>query len=448
MIVPHRPLLFLAALPIVFSLGLFVVPQGWPIVLGVDALIVGLAFADAFSMPSKRRLSAERECQTILSLNQPCVVTLRIESRAKRPLKVVVRDDRLESLVHEPAEQAFEISARSRAVVEYRLLPKRRGQYELENVYLSTLSRLGLWRRVFHLPAKTLLRVYPDLRQISRYGLLARTNRLSLIGMRKARRAGGDNEFERLRDYTTDDNPKYIDWRATGRRRKLVVRDYQANRSQRIVFMIDAGRMMVNRTGGMAMLDYSLDAMLMLAHVAASQHDEVGILTFSDRVHHWLPPSSKPRQINAIIQTVHNLFPAMVESRYDTAFLHLDARCRKRTLAILVTNVLDEVNGRQIERYVANIAGRHLPLAVLLRERSLFEAVKLPTGLESVASTTSGSQIDPVFRAAAAVDILDWRDGVLRNLKRSGALTLDVFPEDLTAPLVNEYLRIKARHLL
>jgi hypothetical protein len=142
-------------------------------------------------------------------------------------------------------------------------------------------------------------------------------------------------------------------------------------------------------------------------------------------------------QMNRLLHASFNRFPQLVESRYDLAFRYLATHVRKRSLVVLITNVIDEVNANQVESYLTHLVGRHLPLGVLLRDRRLFDAVAVET-----------PQGDALWRAAAAADILSWRHQVLNDLSLKGALTLDVFPEEMTAPLVNRYLEIKARHLL
>jgi uncharacterized protein (DUF58 family) len=266
---------------------------------------------------------------------------------------------------------------------------------------------------------------------------LARTNRLSLLGVRRTRRIGQDNEFERLRDYTPDDNYKHIDWRSTARRRKLTVRDFQTNQSQRLMFMLDCGRMMTNEAAGLSLLDHALNAMLMLSYVALTHGDSVGLICFSDEIHCYVPPTSGLHQMNRLLHASFDRFPNLVESRYDQAFLYLASHCRKRSLVVLISNLIDEVNANQVGQYLRSFVGKHLPLGVLLRDRRLFEAAEAPPMAD-----------DALYRAAAAADILAWRHQVLTDLDTSGVLSLDVFPEDLTAPLVNSYLEIKARHLL
>ena len=320
----------------------------------------------------------------------------------------------------------------------YDLFASRRGAFEMKKVYVRTRSRLGFWRRQLELPAESTVHVYPDMQQLSKYALLARTNRLSQMGLRRTRRIGQDNEFERLRDYTLDDNYKHLDWRATARRNKLTVKDFQSSQSQRVIFLIDCGRMMSSLSAeGLSLLDHSLNSMLMLSYVALQRGDSVGMIAFSDAIHSFVPPKGGMNQMNQLLHASFDRFPGLVESRYDHAFRFLSARCQKRSLVILMTNVIDEVNANQVHQYLGAIAGRHLPLGVLMRDHQLFDAAELgfPSG-------------EKLFSSAAAAEILTWRQQVITALEHLGVLSVDVFPEDMTAPLVNRYLEIKARHLL
>ena len=203
--------------------------------------------------------------------------------------------------------------------------------------------------------------------------MLARRDRLSTMGVRRSRRLGTDNEFERLRDHQVGDDPRHVDWRATGRRRKLTCRAYQLNQSQRIIFLIDCGRLMAGDTGdGLSPLDHAFNAMLLLAHVALIRGDQVGLLAYSDRVRAYVAPGGGPRRINRIVHSVHNVFPELVESRHDRAFLELERRCRKRSLVVMMTNLFDELNAQMVGEYLGNMTGRHLPLGVFLRDHDLF----------------------------------------------------------------------------
>jgi uncharacterized protein (DUF58 family) len=258
------------------------------------------------------------------------------------------------------------------------------------------------------------------------------------MGVRRSRRLGTDNEFERLRDYIEGDDPRHIDWRASARRSKLTSRAFQHNQSQRIIFLIDCGRLMAGDTGdGLSPLDHAFNAMLLLAHVALIRGDQVGLLAFSDRVRAYVPPGGGPRRINRLVHSVHNVFPEMVEPRYDRAFIELEQRCRKRSLVVLMTNLFDELSAQLAGEYLRNLTGRHLPLGVFLRDHDLF----------AIADKAPGDGMG-LYQGAAAAALLNWRERVLAGLRLRGVLTVDVFPEELTAVLVNRYLEIKARHLL
>lgn len=434
---PYGPLAIVLLGPCLLSLALPLYPQAFLLVATVDVVILLVATADLLSLPQQRSFSVERSMLRIASLKKRHPVSLTITNHSGRAWQVWIRDDVPQEIEAQPEEFVRRLSARSRVTLHYDLTASRRGSFVLACVYLRIRSGLGLWQRFLVFPCRSALSVYPDMRQLSEYAILARTNRLSLMGVRRTRRVGLDNDFERLRDYTPDDNYKHLDWRATARRSKLTVKDFQTSQSQRIIFLLDCGRMMTNEAAGISLLDHSLNAMLMLSYVALHQGDAVGLICFSDQVHTFVPPRGGMNQMNRLLHASFDRFPRLVESRYDEAFLYLTSRCKKRSLVVLVTNLIDEVNSHQIERWLSTLAGRHLPLGVLLRDHQLFDAANLPQ--------PSGRDL---YRAAAAAEILTWRHQVLTDLQHQGVLSLDVFPEDMTAPLVNRYLEIKARHLL
>jgi len=439
---PNRPLVLLALVPGLLSLGLIFFPNIFWMLVVIDVAVLVLMVVELISVPRRNDFSIERKCGHIASLGKTQPVSLIVTHRGGRNQILEVRDGAEERLHPQPEELLLAIRAKSRSTVHYELRPTRRGRFELRSVYLRTRSRWGLWQRTLEYPVLSVINVYPDMKQLGEYALLARTNRLSLMGVRRTRKIGQDNEFERLRDYTLDDNYKHIEWRSTARRGKLTVKDFQANQSQRVIFLVDCGRMMTNEAAGLSLLDHALNAMLMLSYVALREGDQVGLTCFSDGIHNHIPPGGGLRMMNRLLHAAYDRFPHMVESRYDQAFLHLAAHCRKRAMVVLITNVIDEVNANQVQQYLTNLVGRHLPLGILLRDHQLFDAAELP---EVALETLPDSQLYP---AAAAADILNWRQQVLTDLETKGVLSLDVFPENMTAPLVNRYLEIKARHLL
>lgn len=409
------------------------------IVALVDGLLAATVAVDLLLLwlATRQGISATRDLPQTASIGVPMPYDLTVVSRTNMTLRGFVRDDLPQGFRSTPDQHPLLLRQLARATFRQRLTPSSRGAFELEFIYIQAFSPLRFWRRLITLPVASRLKVYPDMKQLADYALLARTNRLSLIGVRRTRRIGQDSDFERLRDYSRDDNYRHIDWRSTARRRKLTVRQFQSDQSQRVIFLLDCGRMMTNERGGLSLLDHALNAALMMAYVALHQGDSVGMLCFSDAVHAYIPPRGGKQQMNRMIQAGYDQFPRLVESRYDQAFLYLSNHCKRRSLVVMATHLIDEVNAGQITDYLGNISGRHLPVGLLLRDRQMFDAADHPEGDRM-----------HLLRAGAAAEILVWRQQVIQDLRHRGVLVVDTFPDDLTASLVNQYLEVKAKHLL
>ncbi len=404
----------------------------------LDGALLGLLLIDALFVPWGRRLRAERVCDHIFSAAYPHRVLLRlvVSGGLRRRFRARISDDCRENMRRE--EELHEVALETGVnEIEYRLRVMRRGRYTLDRVYVSIFSQLGLCRRVLRLPCRSEIAVYPDLKAVSRYMLLARKSHLGLIGIRRMARAGGENDFERLRDYQRGDEVRRIDWKASARHDRLIVRTYQVTRNQTVIFLLDCGRMMTAETDGRSMLDYALDAVLLLARIALDQGDRVGLLAFDSHVLRYVAPASGAGHHRRLVRAGFDLFPSYRESNYDLAFGHLNRVSRKRSLVCLVTSVIDDMNAALMESYLGAIAGRHLPFAVLLQYPDLSRLMERPP-------TTT----DRLFWQAAAADFLLWRDRVVERLKNRGVLSIEALPQQLTADMINEYLRIKARKLL
>ncbi|MCL2624528.1 MAG: DUF58 domain-containing protein [Planctomycetaceae bacterium] len=451
---------------------LYVDDDFWTVVLTIDAAVALVLLFDLLAtLPViGQPFFVRREVDRIASLERPHWIRLRIENHARRKFRLSLKDDVPPTLC--PDTEVFServLPKQSAETLEYEIEPKERGLFRLEEVALRVRSLFGFWHRHITIPCESEICVYPNLRQMTEYDLLARTDRLHQLGVRVARRIGHDNDFERLRDYQLDDQYKFIDWSATARRQKLTVKDFQMSRSQRIMFLVDCGRMMTNLSqNGLTLLDHSLNAALMLSYVAIRRFDAVGMLCFSNRIINYIPPGTGQRQMSRLLHGFFNLSPEPVESRYDEAFAYLSSRCRKRSLVVLITNVADLVNAKTIQNHLTNITGRHLPLGLFLRDHEIFdpftdfigsltETYQPTTQLSAKQILEQHSESEPTaffaknsdfWRAGAAADILNWRHKVISDLKHQGTLTLDVFPEEMTAPLINKYLEVKARQLL
>ena len=409
----------------------------WPM-LAADVALAALAALDAL-LGRGRLVTVERQAPAVFSVGRPNPVTLEVRSRARRTLAVTLRDDLPADAEVAELPATIELRPGESQSLRYRVTPQRRGAYALGDHHVRYPSPLGLWLRQLRLPACHPVKVYPDVKAVRTYELLARQDREYAL-TRAARRRGGESEFERLREYTRDDEFRAIDWKATARRQKLIAREYQLERNQNIVFMLDCGRLMTAETAGRSHLDHALNATLMMSHVAVRTGDQVGLLAFADRVHSWLPPSGGTRAAQKIVQASYDLHPTLVEPDYRAAFDQLALRMRKRALVVLFTQVIDDEAAKAVSRLMRGLLPRHLPLVVLFRD------VEVDALAEGARAETEASS-DPYLRGAAA-ELIVWRDRLVRDLERAGVLTLDTTPERLTPSLVNRYLEIKARQLL
>ncbi len=456
MLIPNRTLVWVAIVPLILAAMIPFDPSLLRPMLITDATIVLLALVDALST-SKNLVSVTRRSAEVFSIGRPNPVTVELRSRAARRLDVELTCELFEHASAEELPLHIELRPRRRAVERFRIIPHKRGAHVLGEIIIRYQSPLGLWKRQVRFPAHHPIRVYPDIQSVRTWELLARQDRQHSL-MRTTRRLGGESEFEQLRDYSRDDEFRAIDWKATARRGKVTARQYQLESNQNIMFALDAGRLMTAVTSGISLFDHALNATLMLAHVASRGGDRVGLLSYTDEVQAFVPPSTGRRAVQRLIQASYALHPELVESDPEQAFRLFSVRVRQRTMVVIFTQLIDERAAEELIRVTRGLYPRHLPLVVLFRDvdvDALLEGRDPKTAAQgALTEAGSGSGSGPpateldLYTRAAAAELLGWRENLIRQLQRNGALTLDVDPNNLTPALINRYLEIKARHLL
>jgi uncharacterized protein (DUF58 family) len=435
--IPSTRLVLMAALPLLLGAVTAVEPGFvWPMLL-VDLGIVLLAVADAF-LGRHVLLRIEREPPRIFSVGRANLVRLHVYASGRRGLDVQVTDDAGPGLAIAGLPKTVPMPAAGHALVTYHVRPQRRGLYELGDHHLRWPTPLGLWQRQLTVASRHPVRVYPDVQAVRTYELLARQSLENRL-VRTVRLRGGENEFEALRDYQRDDEYRAIDWKATARRQKLITREYQQERNQSVLCLLDCGRLMTAESQGLSQLDHALNAVLMLSHVATRAGDQVGLLAFDQRVRAYLPPQGGRRAAQRVVAASYDIHAEMVETDFEAAYGFLSQRLRKRSLVVLFTQVVDEVSARAVVRTVHGMGSRHLPLAVLFRDDTLDQMAE-PGGVPNRPAE--------LYQRAAAAETILWRDRLARDLQEAGALVLHVSPRKLTLGLINRYLRIKAQRLL
>ncbi|MDO8916140.1 MAG: DUF58 domain-containing protein [Coriobacteriia bacterium] len=430
-VTPRAALLLLAPVPFVVLL------RGWAATgAGVGWLLAcGAALAyDATRAARPADLEWSRELPVKLSIGVPNTVTLTVHNRSARTARIVCRDTPPPGFEGSRVFGPLTVGPRGEDEVTLRYTPPSRGRYLFGGVGVRSLGPWGLagWQAVA--PIEQEAKVYPDIQAVRSYALLARKGALAEMGVKRMRYAGQGTEFESLREYEAGDDYRDIDWKATARRGRPIVRSFEAERSQTIVLAIDAGRLMTARVSGLSKLDRAVNAALLLAYLGTERDDLVGLLVFGRDVVRYLPPKKGHRQFLAILEALYSVESRVEEPDYGRAMRYLASKLSKRSLVVLFTDLVGSEPSRRLLASLTGLMPRHLPLLVTQRNRDVEARSRAEAATES-----------DVFAASVAETLLADKSSALRMLAARGALVLDVHPEELSVATVNRYLEVKAR---
>jgi uncharacterized protein (DUF58 family) len=436
-VIPSRRLVRWTVVVTVASLILVVLPELWPALLAADLVLVTAAGLDLLVTPRPTALDVTRVAPDRFSVFGHYAVALKVRNRSPKALTVRLRDEAPAAFRPAPDEIGGLASARGEARWDYQVHPAARGRFEFGAIHVRYRSTLGLWERGKRVAATAGADVFPALESIERYHLLARSNRLDEIGVRRVPVRGGASEFESLRDYSRGDDVRKLDWKATARRGRLIVRNEQPERNQTVILLVDSGRLMTAEVDGGSKLDQAVNTALFLAHVALARGDRVGLCTFSHKVHEWLAPRGSQSQNRLIARALFDLKGDYTESDHGRCLKLVAARHPKRELLVVLTDFVDATTAADMLAHLTLAARRHLVLFAALQDPFLDRIVEA-----NPATARDG------FRQAVAVDLLRERREVLERIRQMGGFTIDVAPAGLTPPVVNRYLEVMFRGLL
>jgi uncharacterized protein (DUF58 family) len=360
-----------------------------------------------------------------------------IVNRTARERRVAIVEAPADRLAIDFDEARADVPARSRATVAIGVVPRERGRTALRSYHARILSRLGIveLRRAFRAPVA--LRVMPDLSALDRSGDLVARTKLIEAGLRRLRRRGVGGEFESLREYTTDDPFRAIDWKATARRGKPMVAVYEVERAQQIVVAIDAGRLMSARLGDRRKLDYAVSAALAIAAIARLAADRVGVVAFAAQVLARVAPAGGAKHSAELTDVLSDLEPRFEEADYERAFLEIERTLRRRSLVVLFTDLFDPVASSAVLGAAQLLTKRHLVLVVLMNDAAIADALR-----------RTPADADDAYRAAVAATLSDERAHAVAALRNRGIIVVDVPAAELTVALLDAYVDVKTRGLL
>ena len=395
---------------------------------GLLLALLLLTLLDAIRLRRRPCVRVQRKMPGSLALGRWGEVRLTLEHDYLQPLTVQVFDHVPDGLTADNMPQSIELRPGERSELGYRLRPVRRGHFNFNRCEIQLPSPLGLWSARRFIEVGDATRVYPDFARLYGAQLLGVDNWLSQLGVHQRQRRGLGMEFHQLREFREGDSLRQIDWKATARQRTPIAREYQDERDQQIVFMLDCGRRMRSQDDELSHFDHALNACLLLSYVALRQGDAVGLCTFAGDRQRYLAPVKGSSQLSLLLNAVYDLDTTRRAADYQAAANQLLARQKRRALVIVVTNLRDE-DDEALLTAVNRISRQHRVLVASLREEVLDQLRQLPVQTLPEALAYSGT-----------VDYLNTRDQLHDRLNAHGLSVLDTLPSKLGEALVTRYL--------
>jgi len=399
------------------------------------AVVAVATMAEARSLTGARRVTARRLVEPVLSLGAPNQVGLELRNRSREQFRCLLADTPPLECDCDHLRLACTLPAQGDGAVSYRLTPRRRGDYAFGPLDARLTTTLGLVAQQLRFELSQRVKVYPNLADVRSYELQAQRQRLQQLGVHVTRAIRGAMEFESLRAYVPGDEPRRIDWKATARHGKPITRQYDIERSQHMVVLLDLGRLMVSRLGALTKADHAVNAATLVSHVASRAGDWVGLLAFSARTSLFVPP--RRGQFPLLLESLYGLHAERAESDYQGVFLDAAQRIRKRSLIILLTDLLDPESSSRLVRHVGVLARRHVVLCAALSDYELYDLASRPPEMPR-----------DLYERAVAASLLEDRQRALSALRQAGVMAFDATPSNLSIAVLNHYLEVKARGLL
>lgn len=403
-------------------------------------LIAGL-IVDRISLFGLSRLKIKRSIANTLPVNSYSDVNLeislpkqeRIDSKPitnSRKLNVEVFEHLPESCDTKGLPAKIQINDSQSVTVKYQIKSRERGDLLIEKTELWIESLLGLLSKRFEFSCETKSKVYPNFRSIHNYVLLATEQRTRQLGIRQRQKRGQGLDFHQLREYRMGDSLRQIDWRSTSRLRKIISKEYQQERDQNIIFLVDSGRRMRTKDGELSHFDQALNATLLVSHIALKQGDAVGLKVFGN-ANRFVPPKKGPTTISAMLNQVYDLQPANTASDIIRAAEELNRSFKKRSLIVIVSNIRTE-DKSELVTAVKMLKKHHLVLLTNLTEQAIEDCIN-----------SDVQDMRESLRYSQTVNYLQQREKLHQTLTHSGVIAVDSLPKHLAINMANQYFDIK-----
>jgi uncharacterized protein (DUF58 family) len=411
-------------------------PAGWLAGWLYLALVIALCWRDTRTIPAAAMLVAERRLPPRFALDVEQSIELAIKNLAARPLQIVARDEAPEIFEVRADWPPVTVPPGGEARLSYTVRPLRRGAYAFGDIVLRVQGELGLIQKQLAFRAADTAKVYPNFRGADQYKLLAQIDRRDEVVRRPRPFKAAGTDFESLRPYISGEDPRNIDWKATARRGAPISRNKQVERGQQLAVLLDAGRLMAETVGKYSRLEHALNAAVMLSYVVQKRGDALAVASFSNKIESFLPTLRGAALMPRVLESLYAVQVRPVESDYWQAIAQVMNLLNRRSLVIVLTDVLDASASTGLINNLARAADRHLVLCVVLSEPAIAAIAR------AVPAT-----VEETYRKAAACDQLRRRRLALENMRARGILVLETDPAHLSIHLIERYLEIRQANL-
>jgi uncharacterized protein (DUF58 family) len=403
---------------------------------GLILLLLALSVAlDALLLFGKQKgLEAQRTVSERFSIGDQNKVVINIHNRYGFPIRASVIDEIPIQFQERKWVRRVTVGRGEKYELTYLLKPTSRGEYVFNDINVYVHGPLKLVKRRYIFPAEKVVKVYPSYMQMRKFQLLAVANRLQQAGVRKIRKLGHSMEFEQIKEYVRGDDYRTINWKATARKDALMVNNYTDERSQQIYCLVNKGRVMKMPFGGLTLLDYAINATLVLSNVAMVKQDKAGIITFEKNIDSFVIADKKPTQMNLVLETLYRQKTNYLESDFEKLFSVIRNRITNRSLLVLFTNFESLESLQREMTALKKIAHYHLLLVVF------FENTELKSLVEKKADSLENIYIRTIAEKFAYEKRL-----MVKELHKNGIPSILTTPENLTVNTINKYLELKTR---
>lgn len=405
------------------------------ITLSFDCLMLALAGWDAQRVKT-HRVEIERTLAPRLSIGRDNPVILLVKS-SQQPAQIMIQDSYPQEFSVFPAMIRANLEANTHQELAYTIHPDQRGEFIWGDIQVRQKGAWGLAWYDWRIPANEKVAVYPDL-----VGLRSLSVRLSLEStgtMRRKRSWGIGTEFAELREYSTGDDSRMIDWKATARRSRPLVRVLEPEKEQTLIILLDRGRLMTAKVQGMQRFDWGLNATLSLALAGLRRGDRIGVAVFDKQISTWIPPERGQQQLSRLLEHLTPIQPELLEPDYFGTVTKIVTQQTRRALVVLITDLVDNTASAELLAAMMRLTPRYLPFCVALRDPQIDNLAH---------NQTNSLTIEAAYTRAVALDLLAQRQIAFAQLKQRGVLVLDAPVDQISAQLVERYLQLKAKNLL